>query len=834
MRPLKLAFRTLFKTPFVTTVAVISLGLGIGANTAIFSLFHELLVRPLPVHEPGALVNLSAPGPKPGSTSCGSAGDCEQVFSYPMFRDLERAQDVFTGIAAHVSFGANFAYDGETVNGQGLLVSGSYFPVLGLSPALGRLLAPADDHVLGEPHAVVLSHAYWQRRFAMSPAVLGQPLLINGRSMTIVGVAPEGFKGTTVTIGNPPIVFVPITMRRVMQPTFNAFDNRRSYWAYLFARLRPGVSIEQARASLQAKYAPIVNTIEGPLQKGMSDQTMARFKAKTVGVEPGARGQSSVQIEARAPLTALLSLTGVVLLIACANVANLLLARAAGRTTEVAVRLAVGAGRRHLVGQLLLESCLLSLMGAVLGVGIAYGTVAFLVSLMPSEASQNLSFQPNGAVLLFMMAVSIGTGLLFGLYPAVHGTRPDLAVALRAQSGQPGGPRTAARFRSALVTSQIALSVTLLIVAGLLTRSLANVANVQLGLNTDHILMFSVTPRLNGYEPERSRHFVDQAREALDALPGVTGVTTSSVALLAGNNWGTSVSVQGFEAGPDTDVGSAANFIGPNFFRTMQGRLISGREFRPADTLDGAKVAIVNEAFARKFNLGHDAVGKRIAMDSQADVLDIEIVGLVADMKYSEVKNEIPPQLYLPYWQDRNLGGATFYVRSSSESASLIPAVRDVIARLDRNVPVVRMRPMDTHVRENVFEDRLVSMLSAAFAALATLLASVGLYGVLSYTVSQRTREFGLRMALGAAPHLVRRQVLRQVLWMVAIGGALGLALALGAGQFLAALLFQTDAFDAGIMSVAVAAICLIAVGAGMVPAIRASRIDPMQALRYE
>jgi putative ABC transport system permease protein len=384
------------------------------------------------------------------------------------------------------------------------------------------------------------------------------------------------------------------------------------------------------------------------------------------------------------------------------------------------------------------------------------------------------------------------------------------------------------------VTTQIALSVTLLIVAGLLTKSLTNVANVQLGLNPDHILMFSVSPRLNGYQPNQTLRFIDQARESIGAIPGVTGVTTSGVALLASNNWGTGVSVQGFQAGPDTDVGANVNHVGPNFFRTMEGRLLSGREFTPADNLDAPKVVIVNEAFARKFNLGLDAVGKRMALEVPAKELDLEIVGLAADMKYSEVKNDIPPQVYLPYWQDRLLGQANFYVRSSVDSASLIPAVRDAIGRIDRNLPLVRLRPMDIHIQDNVFEDRIVSMLSAAFASLATLLASVGLYGVLSYTVSQRTREFGLRMALGAAPNRVRRQVLRQVMWMVGIGAIVGLALAIGAGQFLASLLFQTEAYDARIVAAAVAAISIIAVAAGMMPALRASRIDPMKALRYE
>jgi predicted permease len=486
------------------------------------------------------------------------------------------------------------------------------------------------------------------------------------------------------------------------------------------------------------------------------------------------------------------------------------------------------------VGQLLLESCLLSTLSGAAGIVVAYGTMSLLTSMMPGDVAENLSFHLNGVVLAFMAGISVSTGLLFGLFPALQGTRPDLAVALRAQSGQPGGPRTAARFRAALVTSQIALSVTLLIVAGLLTKSLTKIANVQLGLNADHLLMFSVAPRLNGYVPDQTMRFMDQARETLGALPGVTSVTTSGIPLIAGNNWGTGVTVQGFDAGPDTDAGANANHIGPNFFRTLEGRVLAGREFRPADNVDAPKVVIVNEAFARKFNLGREAVGKRMSLDRPAKELDLEIVGLVADMKYSEVKNDVPPQVYLPYWQDRFLGTAHFYLRSSVDPASLIPAVRDAIGRIDRNLPVVRIRPMALHIRENVFEDRIVSMLSAAFAFLATLLASVGLYGVLSYTVSQRTREFGLRMALGADPGRVRRHVLRQVLWMVGIGAVVGLMLALGAGQFLAALLYQTEAYDAWIVSAAVAVISAIALGAGMMPAVRASRIDPMKALRYE
>ena len=371
---LKLAIRRLFKTPFVTIIAILSLALGIGANAAIFSLFDQTLLRSLPVQRPDELVNFSSPGPRQGSNSCGQAGDCDSVFSYPMFRDLEKQQTVFAGIAAHVGFGANLSYQAQTRSGEGLLVSGSYFPVLGLQPALGRLLDPNDDRNVGGHFVTVLSHAYWTTRLGGNPAVLNQTLIVNGQRMTIVGVAPRGFNGTT--LGMEPEVFVPVTMRELMVPGWKGFDNRKSYWAYLFARLKPGVSVDQARAAMNGVYRPIINDVEAPLQKGMSDQTMARFKARTLVVEPGRRGQSEVHEEAKTPLILLFSITGIVLLIACANIANLLLARGAGRATEMAVRLSLGATRRQLLAQLLTESCVLAVLGGMAGLVVARWTLA--------------------------------------------------------------------------------------------------------------------------------------------------------------------------------------------------------------------------------------------------------------------------------------------------------------------------------------------------------------------------------------------------------------------------------------------------------------------------
>jgi predicted permease len=832
MPNLRFALRTLVKTPFVTAVAILSLALGIGANTAIFSLFNQLLLKPLPVVEPERLVNLGAPGPKPGSTSCNNAGDCDEVFSYPMFKDLQRLQTSFTGIAAHRTFGANLAFKGQTFSGRGMLVSGSYFPVLGLQPALGRLIGPIDDRVVGEADIVVLSHAYWQSRFGEDPNVLNEPLTVNGRSMTIVGVAPRGFEGTT--LGSRPQVFVPITTRGHMQPGFDGFDNRRSYWAYLFARLKPGVTADGARSALNGIYHSLINDVEAPLQEGLSDQTMARFRAREVTITEEPRGQSSVHREANAPLTLLLGVTVFVLLIACANIANLLLARAAARASEMAVRLSLGASRGQLVRQLLTESCLLAAFGGLVGLVVADWTLRFMASILPADAADTVSFTLDPQVLLFATVVTLGTGVLFGLFPALHSTRPDLVPVLKGQTGQPSGARSAARFRTSLATLQIALSMTLLISAGLFTKSLFNISRVDLGLQTDNLVTFGISPELNAYTPERSRILFERLEDELAAIPGVTAVTASMVPLLSGSNWGTDVRVQGFESGPDIDSNSRFNEVGAGYFRALGIPLIAGREFTRADTLKAPKVAIVNQKFAEKFNLGNDAVGKMMSSDGPDYELDTQIVGLVQDAKYSEVKGAIPPLFFQPYAQDDSVGSMTFYVRSSLDADTVLAAIPRTVASLDPNLPVDELRTMEQQVRENVFLERFISLLSAAFACLATLLAAVGLYGVLAYTVAQRTREIGLRMALGAAPARVRSMVMRQVGLMTLVGGLVGLVGAVWLARLARAMLFELEGHDPVVLATAVVVLSLVAFGAGFIPAHRASQVEPMRALRYE
>ncbi len=835
MRNLTLAFRRLFKAPFVTSVAILSLALGIGANAAMFSLFHQMLLRPLPVPAPHELVNLSAPGPKPGSQSCNQAGDCDEVFSYPMFRDLQKAHTGFTDLAAHVLFGANLAFRNQTLNGEGVLVSGSYFPVLGIPPALGRLLSPADDQKVGESLVVVLSHAYWTERFDRSPAVLGETLVVNGQHLTIVGVAPDGFGGTT--LGARPQVYVPITLRGAMNPGFNQFHNRRSYWAYVFGRLRPGVTLDEARTQLNVPYRAIVSDVEAPLQRGMSDQTLARFRAKPLLMEEGARGQSSVDAQAGTPLALLLGVTGLVLLIACANIANLLLARGAARSGEMAVRLSIGASRRQLIGQLLTESCVLAACGGLFGILVARWTLGVILAMLPAAVGRTMEAEISGTVLLFAAAVTLGTGLLFGLFPAWHSTRPDLLPTLKGQAGQPGGGRGAQLFRAGLATAQIAISMALLACAGLFTKSLVNVSRVDLGINIENLITFGVSPELNGYSADRSRVLFERLEDELAAQPGVIDVTAAQVAALSGNNWGSSVLVQDFKAGPDTDTGSRVNQVAPGYFRTLGIPLLAGRDFSRADRLGAPKVAIVNEAFAKKFNLAPDVVGKRMSNGRGPDaVLDIEIVGLVKDAKYSEVKAPVPPLFFMPYRQDARAGSINYYVRTSAPPGQMLQTVQRVVAGVDPDLPVESLQTMPQQVRENVFLDRMITSLAAGFAILATILASVGLYGVLAYTVAQRTREIGLRMALGAAPGRVRGMVLRQVAVMTGIGATLGLMAAVLAGRAAKAsdILYQLEGYDPVVLVASTVLLALVALGAGFVPAHRASKVEPILALRHQ
>lgn len=830
---LRCAARQLVKRPGLATIVVLTLALGIGANTAMFSLFHQVLMRPLPVPQPGRLVILSSPGPKSGSVSCSDMGDCDQVFSYPMLRDLEREQTQFTGIAAHRGFGASIAVPGaKAVSGRGVAVNGSYFPVLQLAPALGRLIGPQDEPKAGEGRVVVLSHDYWRNEFGGDPGILGRILTVNGEPMSVIGVAPEGFTGASP--GNRPQVYVPLSMRWKMEPYFeDGAENRKQYWAYLFARLKPGATPEQAEDAVNVPYRAIINDVELPLNSELSGDALTRFGEKSLVLLPGAGGQSRAPDNARMPLTLLLGVTALVLLIACVNIANLLLARGAMRAGEMALRSALGASRGQVVAQLITEAGLLGLLGCAAGLPVGVATLRAIHAFMPPDVSTNLDAGLSVPAILFALAASFVTVLLFGVVPALASTRSPAGAVLKEQAGQQSGGRGLARFRRSLATVQIAFSMILLVIAGLFAQSLVNVSRVDLGIDADAVATFSVAPVLNGYPPERSAQLFRSIEEQLAALPGVTDVASAMVGVVAGDSWGNNVSVQGFEATPEMDTTARYNAVSPGFFRTLGIPLLSGRDFGPQDTAGRPKIAIVNEAFAERFDLGDEAVGKRMALGSGGE-LDIEIVGLVEDAKYSDVKEDAPPQFFLPRYQDEGLGFMNFYVRGQLAPEDMLASMSDVVAKLDPNVPVTNLYALPTVVRNNTFLDRMISMLSAGFAVLATLLAATGLYGVLAYSVAQRTRELGVRQALGATPSALRGMVLRQVGFMGVIGGITGLACAVSLGRVAESLLFGLSGYDARVLAAATVVLGLVLLLAGYLPARSASNVDPLEALRYE
>ena len=826
------SLRSLARRPAFAAVIVLTLAGGIAINVAIYSIFEQILLRPLPVREPEQLVNLSAPGFKRGHTSCNDAGDCDTIFSYPMFRDLERLDGPFAGIGAHRAQNANFAFGGQSSYGKMLLVSGSYFPLLGVQPTLGRLLGPGDDAVVGEASVAVLSHAYWSNALGADPAVLGKTIVVNGKPFAVVGVAPPEFRGTTV--GMTPEVFVPITFLWSSRPSATPIhQDRSSYWTYLFARLKPGVSLEEASAAINPAYRAIINDVEAPSLSSASAKDLAAFRAKVVVLEPGARGQSNVRSNARVPLTVLAVATTLVLLIACVNVANLMLARGAGRTGEVAIRTSLGAAPLRIAALLVVEALLLALAAALVSLPLELAAVHGIVALLPSFASATFDAGLDRVTLATTAALALASVVAFGLSPALKLARTPPGQVLQAQSTRSTGGKAAKRFRAALTTAQIGLSMTLLVLAGWFAQSLANASNVDVGFRTDSLVTFTISPERNGYDRTRSAAFFDALETELAALPGVSSVAASVVSLLGNSTWGTNVGVEGFDAAAAPDVDVLMNAVSPSFFRTLEMPLVAGREFTAADKLDRPQVAIVNQRFAERFGLGDNPLGKHMSQ-GQGGPLNIEIVGVVRDAKYSEVKNPISAQLFLPRLQSNDVGTLSLYVQSSADPVALRAGIEQVVGRLDPALPIMDVRTMREVVRENLFIDRTMSVLGGSLAVLATLLASLGLYGVLSYNLAQRTREIGLRLALGAAPARLRGMVLREVATMAAIGGAVGLAAALLLGQLARSLLYGLAPTDPVVPAIAVAVLGAIAVAAGYLPARRASRVDPMVALRSE
>lgn len=832
MSDLRYALRGLFARPLFLCVAVLSLGLGIGVNAALFSLYHQVVLRPLPVAEPGRLVNLASPGIKSGNTSSNLAGTRDEIFSYPMFRDLQRLQTSFEGIAAHRSIEASIALRGATRSGSAMLVSGSYFPVLGLAPALGRLIGPQDDAGIGSSPVAVLSHAYWRDQLGADPAIIGRSIGINGRAHVVIGVAPAGFSGTT--FASRPEVFVPVTQRWELQPQAErSEENRQDYWLYLFGRLAPGVTLAAARTELDGHYGHLVRELEVSLHASLEPARLEQFAARHIELSPGARGQSTAMRNARLPLLTMLAASALVLLVACLNIANLMLARGAARAGEFAVRASIGASRARLARQMLVESTVIGALGALAGLPLAAATLVLVGSTIPVARAGAFELGLDPVTVQFALGLGLATVFAFGLFPALQLARVEPNAVLRGQSAGSAGSRFAARFRAALAVGQIALSMVALALAGLFLRSLANLDRVDLGLQVERVATFSIAPRLTGYTPDHAAQLFDRIESELATLPGVRRVASSMVPVLSNNEWGSNISLPGFESASPDDMHVYYNKVGEAYFDVFGMERLAGRAFEAADTAGRPKVAVVNRAFVERYGLGGSAIGTRFAFGDRRE-LDIEIVGVVETTKYAGLREAGLAQVYVPRRQDRELGAASFYVEAGGEPGVLLEPIRARIAALDPDLPVSNLRTMSDQLRELTTTERFVGSLSTGFALLATLLAALGLYGVLSFTLAQRMREIGLRLALGAAPARLRRMLLGQVGRMAVLGVAIGLVVALAVGRAAEALLFELSGHDPGVLFGATLVLVAVALATGWLPARRAGRIDPVEALRHE
>ncbi len=824
-RDIRHAIRGLRKTPAFLAIVVVTLGLGIGANAAIFSLMDQILLRPLAVHDPSSLVLLDGPGAFMGRTMNA------MTFSYPMYKDFRDRNEVFSGVLARFPLALTAVWHGASERAEGDLVSGNYFEVLGVQPALGRLFNASDDRTPGGHPVAVLGYGYWQRKFAGDPRVLDQTITVNGHPLTIVGVADRRFTG--IQIGRSVDIMVPIMMKAEMTPTWNDLDNRRSRWLNVMARLKPTVSRRQAEAPMNVIYRQL-NEQEIKEVPGGSENFRKRFVTKHLDLLPGSKGLSDLRREFATPLIVLMAMVGVVLLISCANVANLLLARTTARRKEISLRLALGANRTRILWQQFVESALLALAGTVVGLMFAWWTGALLIRALPGDsAARTLSSNPDARVIAFTLVVGGITALIFGVVPALQATRASVISALKEDAGSVAGGRRQARVRRTLVIGQVALSMVLLAGAGLFARSLYNLKTLDPGFRADDLFTFSIDPTLSGYAGERLTALYGRLQQELSTVPGVRSVSMSENGVLTGNDWVTTIRVDGYQAKEGADMNPNTDGVGPRYFETMGISLISGREFTDRDVKGAPRVAIVNEAMAKYFFAGSSPIGRRFGF-ARGTATDIEIVGVAKDVRSLDLRTGARRYIYIPYGQDEDVTQLTYYVRAASDAPAIATAIRQAVQRVDANLPIFDMKSMQVQVDESLFAERMVAVLSVAFGALATLLAAIGLYGVMSYAVTRRTREIGIRMALGAERGRVLWLVLKEVAVLAAVGIAGGLAAAFWLTRQVRAQLFGLAPTDPATLAGAAMLLALIALAAGYFPARRATTIDPLVSLRAE
>ena len=833
LRDLRYGVRGLLRNPGFTAVAVLTIALAIGANSAVFSLLNQALIRALAVQDPERLVVLSFAGSHPGHTSSagGNTLGHKHEFSYPMYRDLRDRNDVFTGLIAsfRTSVGAVWYQHSEAISAE--IVTGNYFETLGVKPAMGRLFVSSDDTAEGANPVAVISFDYWKTHLGESP-VIGKALVINGTPFTIVGVSAPGFH--SMVWGETPEVFVPITMQRTMLPEWTYLKDRQSYWINLVGRLRPGLTLSQATASLNALFISLRRT-EFPQLHDQSDKERRDFiDGAHINLEAGAQGFSPLRDEVRMPLEIIMGMALLVIAMAIVNVASLLLVRAATRVREFSMRYALGATNTQILRQLLAEGLLLGLAGAAIGLLLAPQALKLLIAWMSGGSASQPFFSPtlDGRVLVFTVLATLAASLLFSLAPAVQFWNPRLSDSLKQQSGT--GASNSLRFRRTCVALQIGFSLLLIIAAGLFVRTIRNLRNVDAGFTTSNLLTFSLSPQMAGYAPSSVGLVETRVLDALVQLPGVRSVGATNDADLVNEDRMGDVDVTGYTPKPDEEFDVELPWVSDGYLQMQSVPLLAGRYFSPSDTATSLKVAIVNESFAKHFFGSPQAALGHHTSRPNRPATNAVIVGVVKDVKHVSVRDPARPTEYTLFLQAEKPGGLTYYVRTWQPPHAAENSIRAAIANIDPSLIVADLSTLNEAIDDDLLAERTIALLAITFGSLATLLAGIGLYGILAFSTAQRTREIGIRMALGAQRKSVVSLILREVLILAAWAIGITIPIALLAARAIRSQLFGVSSADPIVYVLGILVIGFVAAIAGFVPSRRAATVDPARALRTE
>jgi len=822
---LRFALRALRKSPGFTAVAVLTLGLGIGANTAIFSLIHAVFQRTLPVDHPEQLAILTDPASGGFAEDSSQSGE-RTILSWQEFEALRRSNQVFTGLFAAQSAPrlVDTRIDTARLQIRQQLTTAEFFDVLGVNPAAGRFFAAAEE---SSPIAVI-SYSFWQRQFASDPNVIGKTLAIGRGAFRIVGVAPANFRG--IVVGNDIDAWMPMATETLVFPGHDYLTPRDTLWLQAVGRLKPGVSRDTAQAGINVAFQQILQGWAATLP---TDQERRAMLDQKIVLKPGNKGVSFVRGDFGDPLLMLMAMVGVVLLIACANIANLTLARATGRQRELGVRMALGAGRGVLIRQMLIESVIVACAGGVAGTLLAVWGADLVISLVNNDNSGIvLDGRQDPTVFLFTAAASLFTVVLFGLMPAIRGTRLDVNRLLASGTRGTVSNRGGTRGGRLLVAAQIALSILLLVGATLLVRTLNHLAQQNLGFDREHILMAWVDPPGAGYRDAAGDDMMRRLTDRIRGIPGVTGAAVSTTGMFAGDS-GDEIAIEGVKGIKHGDMHSGWTLVGAGYFKTVGTPILRGREFNEADELRGAPVCVINESFLRTFFKGENPIGKHITDLYPTTITTFEIVGVVADAREHELRSQPRPRFFGNAFHP--IGAAhpiSIMIRANGDPMRFLRTVTQAINQFDSALPISAIRTVDQQIGRRLVAERMMARLAASFGALARLMAAIGIYGVMSYTIGRRTNEIGLRMALGASQGGVLRMVLRETAVLLVTGAAIGIPAAIGAARLLRSTLAGVSPADPVSLALALAIISIATLLAGYLPARRASRIDPMEALR--